>query len=77
MTTPRISVLIATADRPGLLAGCLESLFLSRFTGAEVLVLDQSLREETLPLDYKNDLVVRHLRDDALELLRRVKDQML
>ena len=62
MTTPRISVLIATADRPGLLAGCLESLFLSRFTGAEVLVLDQSLREETLPLDYKNDLVVRHLR---------------
>jgi GT2 family glycosyltransferase len=39
---PRISVLIATADRPQLLSGCLESLAVSSFTDAEVLVLDQS-----------------------------------
>ena len=43
MSHPRISVLVATADRPRLLAGCLESLAVSTFTDAEVLVLDQSL----------------------------------
>ena len=62
MTTPRISVLIATADRPALLAGCLESLSFSRFFGAEVLVLDQSRREHTLPPERNSGLVVRHLR---------------
>jgi len=49
VTTPRISVLVATADRPGLLAGCLESLSASRFAEAEVLVLDQSGTEPTWP----------------------------
>src|SRR5262249_15492066 len=58
--TPRISVLIATADRPALLAGCLASLSASRFDGVEVLVLDQSRNapsdraedSETLPVRY-------------------------
>ncbi len=45
MKTPRISVLIATADRPALLAGCLESLSATGFADAEVLVLDQSASE--------------------------------
>ena len=62
MTIPRISVLIATADRSKLLAGCLESLSLSRFAGVEVLVLDQSQPHQMLPLESKNGLVVRHLR---------------
>jgi GT2 family glycosyltransferase len=42
MTNPRISVLIATADRPELLADCLSHLRRSRFDGVEILVLDQS-----------------------------------
>ena len=62
MTTPRISVLIATADRPALLAGCLESLSLSSFFGVEVLVLDQSRPDQTLTREFRNGLVVRHLR---------------
>ncbi len=49
MSDPRISVLIATADRPRLLAGCLESLAASSFGDAEVLVLDQSLDPVPLP----------------------------
>jgi len=61
VNAPRISVLIATADRPALLAGCLESLSLSRFAGVEVLVLDQSRSERTLPRGYESDSVVRHL----------------
>jgi GT2 family glycosyltransferase len=62
VTTPRISVLIATADRPALLAGCLESLSLSRFSGAEVLVLDQSRIDQTLPPERNGGLLIRHLR---------------
>lgn len=42
MTSMRISVLVATADRPDLLAGCLASLVASAGVDAEVLVLDQS-----------------------------------
>ncbi|HEV8337653.1 MAG TPA: glycosyltransferase family A protein [Candidatus Polarisedimenticolia bacterium] len=42
MTAPRISVLIATADRPELLEDCLRCLRASTFQDAEVLVLDQS-----------------------------------
>lgn len=38
-------MLIATADRPALLAGLLKSLSASRFGEAEVLILDQSRRE--------------------------------
>jgi GT2 family glycosyltransferase len=49
MKTPRISVLIATADRHELLAGCLKTLSASRFSDAEVLVLDQSPSEPVLP----------------------------
>jgi len=49
MRSPRISVLIATADRPRLLSGCLESLAASSFTDAEVLVLDQSRDPAELP----------------------------
>ncbi len=45
MKKPLISVLIATADRPDLLAGCLESLGVNRFADAEVLILDQSLED--------------------------------
>jgi GT2 family glycosyltransferase len=51
MSAPRISVLVATADRPGLLAGCLESLAASTFRDAEVLVLDQSLELHDPPPD--------------------------
>ena len=49
MKTPRISILVATADRPALLAGCLESLSATRFAEAEVLVLDQSETEPRVP----------------------------
>ena len=42
MRGPRISVLIATADRPELLADCLAHLRRSLFEGVEVIVLDQS-----------------------------------
>jgi len=42
MTPPKISVLIATADRPELLSDCLAHLRRARFRDAEVLVLDQS-----------------------------------
>jgi len=42
MSSPRISVLIATADRPELLADCLAYLRRSRFEGVEIIVLDQS-----------------------------------
>ena len=62
MTTPRISVLIATADRASFLSGCLESLSLGRFSGVEVLVLDQSRGDQTLPATLANGLSVRHLR---------------
>jgi len=49
VTRPRISVLIATADRPALLSSCLESLAASSFTDAEILVLDQSAPFGVLP----------------------------
>jgi GT2 family glycosyltransferase len=49
LKAPRISVLIATADRPRLLADCLESLAASCFSDAEVLVLDQSRDGGSLP----------------------------
>jgi O-antigen biosynthesis protein len=62
VTTMRISVLIATADRPALLADCLESLSRSCIPGAEVLVLDQSRPEQVLPREYPGGLTVRHLR---------------
>ncbi|MCI0407675.1 MAG: glycosyltransferase [Acidobacteria bacterium] len=42
MRGPRISVLIATADRPELLADCLAHLRRSPFEGVEIIVLDQS-----------------------------------
>jgi GT2 family glycosyltransferase len=42
MSSPRISVLIATADRPELLADCLSHLRRSPFEGVEIIVLDQS-----------------------------------
>jgi GT2 family glycosyltransferase len=62
VTIPRISVLIATADRPGLLAGCLESLSLAGSSAAEILILDQSRPDQVLPLEGPKGLVVRHLR---------------
>jgi len=62
MTTPMISVLIGTADRASLLAGCLESLSLGRFSDVEVLVLDQSRDDQTLPVRLSNGVPVRHLR---------------
>lgn len=42
MRAPRISVLIATADRPELLADCLSHLRRTRFEGVEIIILDQS-----------------------------------
>jgi GT2 family glycosyltransferase len=42
VTAPRISVLIATADRPELLEDCVKCLRASTFADAEVLILDQS-----------------------------------
>ncbi|HEV8702242.1 MAG TPA: glycosyltransferase [Candidatus Polarisedimenticolia bacterium] len=62
MTTPRISVLIATADRPALLAGLLDSLSASRFGEAEVLVLDQSRTDATPPEVNRGGLPIRFIR---------------
>ena len=62
MTRPRISVLIATADRPALLAGCLESLGATGFRDAEVLVLDQSLELSPVPERVGDGLPVRQIR---------------
>lgn len=42
MSAPKISVLIATADRPELLSDCLAHLRRARFETVEVLILDQS-----------------------------------
>jgi GT2 family glycosyltransferase len=42
MRGPSISVLIATADRPELLADCLAHLRRAPFEGVEIIVLDQS-----------------------------------
>jgi GT2 family glycosyltransferase len=60
--TPRISVLIATADRPALLAGCLESLAASAFTEVEVLVLDQSREVAAPPSPGAYAIRVRYVR---------------
>ena len=57
-------ILVATADRPRLLSGCLESLASSSFASAEVLVLDQS-REPAEPSAgawQGSDLELRHVR---------------
>jgi len=62
MTTPRISVLIATADRAALLAGCLESLDASRFAEAEVLILDQGQIDTGIPRATRGGLPIRHIR---------------
>lgn len=62
MKNPRISVLIATADRPELLAGCLESLSASRFSGAEVLVLDQSREDAAISADHGDGPSIRYFR---------------
>ena len=62
MKTPRISVLIATADRHDLLAGCLKTLSASRFSDAEVLVLDQSRSVPTLPPDRQDGPSFRYVR---------------
>jgi len=59
---PRISVLIATADRPELLAGCLESLSATRFTEAEVLILDQSRNAPAFPAGDANGPAFRYFR---------------
>lgn len=64
MRSPRISVLIATADRPQLLTGCLENLAASSFSSAEVLVLDQSRDPAELPPAARSGshLEFRHIR---------------
>ena len=62
MKAPRISVLIATVDRPGLLTGCMESLSASRFTEAEVLILDQSQKSWALPERSGDGPLVRYFR---------------
>ena len=62
MTIPRISVLIATADRPELLAGCLKSLSATRFTEAEVLILDQSRNDPAYPVGHGDGPAFRYFR---------------
>ena len=62
MKNPRISVLIATADRPELLAGCLKSLSATRFTEAEVLILDQSRNDPAFPAGDANGPAFRYFR---------------
>jgi GT2 family glycosyltransferase len=62
MNTPRISILIATADRSTLLAGCLGSLAASRFAEAEVLILDQGRSDPMSPGRIGNGLTIRYLR---------------
>lgn len=62
MRIPRISVLIATADRPELLKGCLRSLANSRFAGAEVLILDQSQRDPAYPMGDGHGPSFRYIR---------------
>lgn len=62
MTAPRISVLIATADRPELLEDCLKCLRASTFVDAEVLILDQSRAPVPPPsLDDAGGPRVRHI----------------
>lgn len=65
MKTPKVSVLIATADRPALLAGLLNSLSASRFDEAEVLVLDQSRVAAPPPPIGRSDMPTRILRCPA------------
>lgn len=62
MKKPLISVLIATAERPDLLAGCLEGLGATRFGDAEVLILDQSLEDPPAVRWSAGELVVRYVR---------------
>jgi len=57
---PRISVLIATADRPELLAGCLRSLSATRFGEAEVLILDQSRNAPASPGEHGDGPAFRY-----------------
>ncbi|PYT10807.1 MAG: hypothetical protein DMF51_17425 [Acidobacteria bacterium] len=59
---PRISVLIATADRPELLAGCLKTLSASHFTEAEVLILDQSREDPAFSVGHGNGPSFRYFR---------------
>jgi len=61
VTTPRISVLVATADRPQLLEGCLRSLAATGFAAAEVLVMDQSRRVPRLRAEFQGGPAVRYL----------------
>jgi len=61
VTTPRISVLVATADRPRLLEGCLRSLAATGFGEAEVLILDQSRREPPFRGDVPGGPALRYV----------------
>jgi len=61
---PRISVLIATADRSEQLADCIAHLARSRCAGVEIIVLDQSLQAvspQVLPGN-SDGMVLRHIR---------------
>jgi GT2 family glycosyltransferase len=61
MRAPRISVLIATADRPDLLSRCLSQLERARCESVEVLILDQSHRAQPLDQAAGSSRSVRHL----------------
>ena len=54
-------MLIATADRPQLLADCLARLSRSRFTAAEVLILDQSRHERLSRAESRGGPVLRYV----------------
>ena len=51
MSTPRISVVVATRDRPDMLRGCVESLLASDHESFEVIVADQSVVPTELAAD--------------------------
>jgi GT2 family glycosyltransferase len=64
MKAPRVSVLLATADRTELLGDCLAHLARSRCEGVEILVLDQSrgwVSPQVLPEDCPH-VELRHIR---------------
>ena len=64
MKAPRISVLIATADRRQMVSDCLAAIGRTGFTDAEVLILDQS-RSPVTPLPdpgFPSGLILRHIR---------------
>lgn len=64
----KISVLIATRNRPVLLSDCLNSITSNRFSSYEILVIDQSANNQTLRLlkKFKAQVPVRYIKINPL-----------